>query len=104
MPRGRPFKKGQPRLPNAGRKPGSLNKLTRDVKEFMRELVDDPEIQDSVRAQILKGDRGAMAGFLGVAAHVVGRPKETVELSTSPSLAKLLVLAAESAKAKKEEK
>jgi hypothetical protein len=94
-PRGRPFKKGEPRPAKAGRKKGTPNRVTRDLKEFIQDVVSDVSVQEAVRDSIRDRDKSAMAGFLGLAAHAIGRPKETVELSASPSLAKILLLAAE---------
>lgn len=87
------FKKGDPRPPGAGRKPGQLNYVTKAVKDFLRETAEDPAVQQAFKSQILAGDKGSMAAFLGVVAHVLGKPKETVEVSTTPSMAKLLVMA-----------
>jgi hypothetical protein len=89
------FKKGDPRPPTAGRKKGTPNKVTRDVKEWMQELVSDSGIQTVIRKKIAEGDTGSVKGFLGLLAHVVGRPKETVEVSASPDLTTLLALALE---------
>ena len=89
------FKKGDKKPPNSGRKKGSLNKVTRDVKEFISVITSDPEVQEAVRTAIIERDRGAVQGYLGFVAHKIGRAKETVEVSASPSLARLLLLAGE---------
>lgn len=90
-PRGKPFEKG--RAKTGGRAPGTPNKVTVEVKEFFRQLVEDPLVQRSFRAQIIMGEKGAMAAFLGSAAHVIGRPKETVAVETTPNMSKLLIMA-----------
>lgn len=92
-PRGRPFQKGVPRPPNAGRKKGTPNRVTRDVNEFISELVSDSEVQESIRSQILCGKRDAMRGFLGLLEHKIGKAKATLELDASPSMSRLLSLA-----------
>lgn len=92
-PRGRPFKKGQPRPANAGRKKGTPNRAPVAVREFFRAMTEDPDVQDAFRAQILAGDKGSMAAFLGAAAHVIGKPRETIQLDTTPNMARLLQLA-----------
>lgn len=67
-PRGRPFAKGNP-----GKPPGTLNKTTRAVKEFLAELCDDPDVQQAVKARVLKGDAIA---FFRALEQVVGKPRE----------------------------
>lgn len=91
MPRGRPFAKGHKKL--GGRPPGQPNKVTRAVKDFLREITEDPEVQESFRKALIARDRGALQAFLGTVHMVVGKPKESVEVSTSPSMSKLLLLA-----------
>lgn len=92
-PRGRPFQKGHPKIPGAGRPLGSTSKVTRAVKEFFLDLTSDPRVQEAIRQQIIDGDRGSMAAFLGAAAYVIGKPKEMTEVDLGPRLAKLLLLA-----------
>ena len=92
------FKKGDPRSREIAKRGGhTIRKLTRDVREFLQELVNDPEVQDSIRLQIMAGEKGtgAMAGYFTAVAHQVGKPKASVEVSVSPSLSKLLLLARE---------
>ena len=67
-PRGRPFPKGNP-----GKPPGTQNKVTRDVKDFLRALVASTRVQDAVEARIEKGDAVA---FFRALEHVLGKPKE----------------------------
>ena len=74
-PGGRPFKKGEPRHPNAGRKKGTPNKITRAVKEFLKELVDDADVQAAIKDRIMRGDAVA---FFRALEHVAGKPTETV--------------------------
>lgn len=104
MPRGvvprTVFKKGHdPRRKN-GRDKGVPNKITRAVKDFLREMVEDPDVQEAFKNQIVNGDRGSMQAFLGSIHLVVGKPKESVEVSTSPSMSKLLLMALEAANKK----
>ena len=65
------FKKGG--KPGPGRPPGVPNKVTRDVKEFLRALVASARVQDAVEARIEKGDAVA---FFRALEHVLGKPKE----------------------------
>lgn len=67
------FKKGDPKPPNSGRRKGTPNKLTRDVKEFLGLLVNKVSVQDAVEARIEKGDAVA---FFRALEHVLGKPKE----------------------------
>lgn len=75
--RGR-FKKGHARL--GGRAPGTPNRTTRAVKEFLAALVDKPEVQDAVECRIIKGDAVA---FFRALEHVVGKPAERVRVDLS---------------------
>jgi hypothetical protein len=86
------FAKGHPKLPNSGRRKGTPNKATRAVKDFLRDCANNPDVQDAFEAQLVRGGRGAMQAFLGVAAFVIGKPKEQVAVE-SPSLGKLWALA-----------
>jgi len=94
MPRKNLFQKGNPKPPNSGRKKGTPNKLTRDIRQFIDHICNSVEVQDSIESQIVNGERDAVKGFLGIVAHKIGSPKQSVEVGTSPSLAKLLILAA----------
>jgi hypothetical protein len=73
------FRKG--RSKTGGRKKGSPNKATREVKEFMLALVDDTEVQEAVRQKILKGDATA---FFKATEMVHGKPRQSVELNEKP--------------------
>lgn len=75
-PRGRSFERGHKKL--GGRKPGTPNKITRAVKEFLAAMVDDGEVQDAVRDRIVRGDAVA---FFRALEHVMGRPKESSEVT-----------------------
>ena len=55
-------------------------------------MVEDPEVQEAFRDQMIAGKRGAMQAFLKAAQMVIGRPRQQVEVSTSPNLAQLLAL------------
>lgn len=86
------FKPGPDPRRKRGRDKGVQNKVTREVKAFLTSMVSDPEVQESFRAQILAGDKGAMQAFLGATHLVVGRPTETHNVNVSPSLAEIMVL------------
>lgn len=61
-----------------GRALGTPNKITRDVKEFLAELVADTEVQGAVKGRIIKGDAVA---FFRALEQVVGKPSENVNLN-----------------------
>lgn len=75
-PKGR-FVKGDPR---AGRPKGVPNKVTREVREVARKLVEDPVYQKRLRIRMLKGKLAP-----GVEAllwhYAYGKPKETHEVT-----------------------
>lgn len=102
--RGKPFKKGgDPRRQN-GREKGVPNKVTRAVKDFFVEITSDPDVQDAFKDVILARDKSTAVAFLGAAAHVIGKPKETVQVDTTPNMAKLIVMALQAAAAEREGK
>ncbi len=87
---GRPFQKGQPRPPGAGRKKGSKNKVPTEIKAFMREFMSSEQYQKNVKVRVLAGKAPAVE-LCGL--HWTGgKPKETHEVST-PTLSQLLKLA-----------
>jgi hypothetical protein len=88
-----PFtRQGEKRPPNAGRRAGTPNKATKELKDFLRDLVKKPEIQEAIEKQILAGDRGAAQLFIAAMNQVLGKPREAVEVSTSPGMAEFLKL------------
>ena len=66
-----------------GRPKGSPNKLTRAAKDFLAELCEDTEVQAAVKGRILKGDAVA---FFRALEHVLGKPKENVDLNITGSI------------------
>ena len=60
-----------------GRPKGSLNKATREWKDFVSELARDVNAQERLKEHCL--DRPEL--LLKVAEHAVGKPKERVEIS-----------------------
>lgn len=86
---GVPFKKG--RAKTGGRQKGTPNKVPVEVREFMRRMIDDPDIQAAMKAKMLIGD-GQL--FMKMVEQTLGKPKEEVNV-TSPDMARLLTLAFE---------
>jgi hypothetical protein len=72
------FAPGHARLPKAGRRKGTPNKATRPIREFLAALADDGAVQEAVRERIVSGD--AVAFFRAVD-HVLGKPRESVDVS-----------------------
>ena len=99
------FKKGQKKTPGSGRAKGTPNRVTRAVKEFLIDLTSDVAVQESLRSQILCGEKDAVRGFFLATEHVIGKAKATIELDASPSMSRLLSLAAkENAKEDREKR
>ena len=68
--------KGKPRHPNAGRKKGTPNVVTREWKDFVTALARNPKAQEALEKACL--DRPDL--LLKIAEHAVGKPKEQVEI------------------------
>lgn len=100
MPRHK-FKKGESRPEGAGRKKGTPNKVARDVKEFLTELVNDPDCQAAVKAEIMERTPRVMTAFLGTLEYVLPKQKQAVEVDVNGNLAELLRLAHELDKGEK---
>jgi hypothetical protein len=66
------------RPPNAGKKKGTTNRATREIKHFFRSFFDSPEYRDSLKTRILKG-KAMPIEQLGYY-YVYGKPKERVQL------------------------
>ena len=60
-----------------GRPKGVPNKLTRDVKQFLDDLVTDVDVQEAVRDRLKKGDT---VGFFRALENAIGKPVEKREL------------------------
>ena len=62
------------------RRRGTPNRVTRAAKEFLSELVADPDVQDAIRERILDGDSAA---FFRAMEMVYGKPRQSLELNQS---------------------
>jgi|SRR6185369_2351481 len=74
---GKPFKPGDGR---AGRRPGSLNKATIEVKEACREIVESPAYRRNLKLRAAKGELSPPVEVM-LWAYAYGKPKEQIELS-----------------------
>lgn len=63
------FKKGEPRPENAGRKEGSINKLTKTVKERVLEVFN--ELQEDSEANLLSWAKTEPTEFYKIAAKLI---------------------------------
>ena len=72
--------KGKPRPPGAGRQAGTPNKVTAEVKEWARRILEDPDVQGMMLRTMRTFPTNV--GLLIVLMHYAyGKPKESVELS-----------------------
>lgn len=63
------FKKGEPRPENAGRKEGSVNRLTKTVKERVLEVFN--ELQEDPQANLLSWAKDEPTEFYKIAAKLI---------------------------------
>ena len=74
-PRGKPFEKGDPR---AGRPKGVLNKVTLEIREVARSLVEDDGYRRRFKERLYEGSMAPALEAL-VWHYAYGKPKETHE-------------------------
>jgi hypothetical protein len=72
------FRKG--RVKTGGRRRGTPNRVTRAAKEFLADLVADPDVQDAIRERLLDGDTAA---FFKAVEIVHGKPRQSVDMNQS---------------------
>jgi hypothetical protein len=72
------FRKGSRRPANAGRRRGTPNRVSREVKEFLADVLKKPEVQDAVEARLLKGD---MVAFFKAVEIVHGKARQTLAVA-----------------------
>jgi len=75
------FQKGKPRAMTAGRKTGTPNKATADIKEFARTVLTSAEYRKAVTDRIVRGKAPVIEKLLYH--YAFGRPVERVEMSRS---------------------
>lgn len=87
-----PFEKNKPRPPNAGRKVGSRNKVTRDVQDFVDRVFKHVDPIDKLTTLLNSESEKVQAGvILRLLEYRYGKPKESIELSGSVSYRDILM-------------
>jgi hypothetical protein len=80
-----PHPKGAPRTPGSGRKKGTPNRKTVEMRGLMAALVDDIEYQHKLREDFRHRRIHPSIESL-VWAHVVGKPKDRLEVTAEVTL------------------
>ncbi len=66
-----------------GRPKGSLNKVSREQKEFIKSILDSEEYRESFRRRLIRGD----AALEQMAHHyIIGKPKDTLAIEKMPPM------------------
>jgi len=74
-----PAPKGRPKPPGSGRQKGTPNKVTRDVQEWARSIVEDPKgVAKTV--QLYQQGRLAPAIVIELLHYGYGKPKDTLAI------------------------
>ena len=84
-----PHPRGQPRTPGSGRKKGTLNRKSIELKALMAMLVNDVSYQYRLRDQFVKRRVHPTAEAL-VWAYAVGRPVDKVQMAASIAMSEQL--------------
>jgi len=85
------FVKGQKKL--GGRKKGTPNKLTRDVQQFIDDVLTHEEATETAKKLIRSGDQKTVAIFIKLMEYRFGKPKETVEHKIDADIVERLISA-----------
>jgi hypothetical protein len=75
-----PFQKGKPRPANAGRKKGSENKITAEVKAICLAMVSKPDYLTELEVRLREGKLPPPIEKM-LWEYAYGKPKETLELT-----------------------
>jgi hypothetical protein len=82
------FQKGKPKT--GGRKAGTTNKATVEIKEFARSILEDPLYQKRFRVRIIQGKAPQIEVLLFHYAY--GKPKEHFSVERGPTVEELVSL------------
>ena len=88
-PSGRPFEKGHKKL--GGRRKGTPNRVSAEMKTFLKSVIEDPEYQEALRARMIAGKAPQMETL--AAYYTLGKPTDSVSHQMSPTMSKLLAMA-----------
>lgn len=83
------FRPGEPRPANAGRKKGSPNKATAQMKTICARLIEDPLYEASLKKRLHAGELAPAVECL-LLHYYAGKPKDELEVSAANDLASLL--------------
>lgn len=72
------FPKGQPRAKGAGRKKGTPNKASVEIKDFARSILEDPDYKARLKVRILSGKAPHIEQLLYFYGY--GKPAETMKV------------------------
>jgi hypothetical protein len=86
--RGKPFEKGHAR--KGGRKPGTQNRATREVKALATSILEDPEVQERMLHDAQRG-RLPPPVMTMLFHYAYGKPKERIEVQGALEVFKILV-------------
>ena len=73
-PSGRPFEKGHKKL--GGRKKGTPNRVSAEMRTFLKSVIEDPEYQEALRARMIAGKAAHMEQLATY--YVLGKPQDQV--------------------------
>ena len=79
------FKESKPKTNKRGRRPGSPNKGSGEVRQLARNLIDNPRYRASLLPRLISGKCGQIETLLWHYAY--GKPREVLEVH--PNLTKL---------------
>src|SRR5262245_30915444 len=80
-----PHRRGEPKTPGSGRRRGSLNRKTVELRTLMTALAGDVDYQQRFRRAFVKR-RLHPSTEMRVWEYVVGKPKEQIEMSAKLSM------------------
>jgi hypothetical protein len=86
----------RPKLPpGPGRPKGSLNKATREIRDFARSVLESPEYVESLKRRLRQGNAPHMETLLHHYAY--GKPRDTLEITGPVEPLRIVIAGAEDA-------
>jgi hypothetical protein len=80
-----PHRRGEPKTPGSGRRRGSLNRKTLELRELMAALVGNVDYQQKLREAWVKRRIHPTTEAL-IWAYAIGRPKDQIDMSAQVSM------------------